>query len=37
MRIQDALEALLGSPADVLSMGGLKERDEHIRREAIPG
>ena len=36
MRIQDDLEALLGCPVDVLSAGGLKDRDEHIRREAIP-
>jgi uncharacterized protein len=35
MRIQDDLEALLGCPVDVLSVGGLKDRDEHIRREAI--
>lgn len=36
MRIQDELEEFLGSPVDVLSVGGLKDRDEHIRREAIP-
>lgn len=36
MRIQDELEALLGCPVDVLSVGGLKDRDEQIRREAIP-
>jgi hypothetical protein len=36
MAIQDDLEALLGCPVDVVSRGGLKDRDEHIRREAIP-
>ena len=36
MRIQDDLEGLLGCPVDVVSAGGLKARDDHIRREAIP-
>ncbi len=36
MDLQEALEALLGVPVDVVSVGGLKDRDEHIRREAIP-
>ncbi len=36
MNLQEALEALLGVPVDVVSMGGLRERDSHIRREAIP-
>lgn len=35
MDMQDDLEALLGRPVDVLSVGGLKERDEHILREAV--
>lgn len=35
MRIQDDLEKLLGCPVDVVSAGGLKDRDDHIRREAI--
>jgi predicted nucleotidyltransferase len=35
MRIQDDLEALLGGHVDVVSVGGLKVRDEHIRREAV--
>ena len=35
MRIQDDLEALLGGHIDVVSAGGLKARDEHIRREAV--
>ncbi len=34
--IQDDLEALLGCSVDVVSLGGLKGRDEQIRREAIP-
>ena len=36
MGLQDDLEALLGCRVDVVSVGGLKDRDEHIRREAIP-
>lgn len=36
MAIQDELEVLLGCTVDVVSRGGLKDRDEHIRREAIP-
>jgi Predicted nucleotidyltransferases len=36
MNIQDDLERLLGCSVDVLSAGGLKPRDEHIRNEAIP-
>jgi predicted nucleotidyltransferase len=36
MSLQDDLEALLGCNVDVVSAGGLKERDEHIRREAVP-
>lgn len=35
MRIQDDLEALLGAHIDVVSAGGLKDRDDHIRREAV--
>jgi len=35
MAIQDDLEALLACRADVVSAGGLKDRDEHIRREAV--
>ncbi len=35
MRIEDDLERLLGCHVDVVSVGGLKERDEHIRREAV--
>ncbi|HEC10976.1 MAG TPA: nucleotidyltransferase [Acidimicrobiales bacterium] len=36
LRIQDALESLLGCPVDVVSAGGLTDRDDHIRREAVP-
>jgi predicted nucleotidyltransferase len=35
MRIQDDLEALLGGHIDVVLAGGLKDRDDHIRREAV--
>ncbi len=34
--ISEELEALLGTPVDVVSTGGLKERDHHIRQEAVP-
>jgi len=33
--VEDALSGLLGVHVDVVSVGGLLERDEHIRREAI--
>ena len=36
MHITDELTELLGRPVDVVSRGGLKDRDDHIRREAIP-
>ncbi|MBK5223362.1 MAG: nucleotidyltransferase domain-containing protein [Acidimicrobiia bacterium] len=36
LHISEELEALLGVPVDVVSTGGLKERDVHIRREAMP-
>lgn len=35
MRVQDELVELLGVKVDVVSAGGLKARDEHIRREAV--
>ncbi|HEX7195624.1 MAG TPA: nucleotidyltransferase family protein [Candidatus Limnocylindria bacterium] len=35
LHISEELEALLGVPVDVVSAGGRKDRDEHIRREAI--
>lgn len=34
--VEDDLSGLLGVHVDVVSVGGLLERDEHIRREAIP-
>ena len=36
LHLSDALEELLGRPVDVVSVGGLKDRDERIRREAVP-
>ena len=36
MELQEELEQLLGVPVDVVSGGGLKQRDDHIRREAVP-
>lgn len=35
LHISEELEALLGVPVDVVSAGGLKDRDDHIRREAV--
>lgn len=34
--LKDEFEAILGRPVDVLSSGGLKPRDDDIRREAVP-
>lgn len=36
LHMSEELEALLGVPVDVVSAGGLKDRDDHIRREAVP-
>jgi predicted nucleotidyltransferase len=36
MDLEEALASLLGAPVDVVSVGGLKERDNHIRSEAVP-
>lgn len=36
LHISEELEALLGMSVDVVSVGGLKARDDHIRREAMP-
>ncbi len=36
MDLQEALEQLLGVSVDVVSVGGLKDRDVHIRQEAVP-
>lgn len=35
LHLQDDLEDLLGRAVDVVSVGGLKPRDERIRREAV--
>jgi predicted nucleotidyltransferase len=35
LHITEELEALLGVSVDVVSAGGLKDRDDHIRREAV--
>jgi uncharacterized protein len=35
IRLEDALAELLGRPVDVVSAGGLLDRDDHIRRAAI--
>ena len=36
LHLSKELETQLGVPVDVVSAGGLKDRDDHIRREAIP-
>ena len=36
LHISEELEALLGVRVDVVSAGGLKDRDDRIRREAVP-
>ena len=36
MDLQEALQQLVGVAVDVVSVGGLKDRDERIRREAVP-
>lgn len=36
IHLQDALEAFLGTRVDVVSVGGLKPRDDHIREQAVP-
>ena len=36
LRLQDELSELLRRPVDVVSVGGLKPRDDHIRTEAVP-
>jgi len=36
LHLTEELETLLGVPVDVVSTGGLKDRDDHIRREALP-
>ena len=36
MDLERELTQLLGRPVDVLSLGGLKDRDDHIRRDMLP-
>lgn len=36
VHINDELQQLLGCSVDVVSVGGLKPRDKHILREAVP-
>jgi predicted nucleotidyltransferase len=36
LHLAEELERLLGVPVDVVSAGGPKDRDDHIRREAVP-
>lgn len=36
MHLEDELRVLLGVSVDVVSVGGLRPRDERIRREAVP-
>lgn len=36
LHISEKLDGLLGVSVDVVSVGGLKVRDDHIRREAVP-
>jgi predicted nucleotidyltransferase len=36
LRLQDELTDMLGRPVDIVSVGGLKPRDDHIRAEAVP-
>ncbi len=35
LHLQDDLQGLLGRKVDVVSVGGLKKRDDHIRLEAV--
>lgn len=35
LHLQDELSGFLGCDVDVVSSGGLKDRDDHIRREAV--
>ena len=36
LRLHDELSEILGRRVDVVSAGGLKARDDHIRAEAVP-
>lgn len=35
LHLQDELTVLLGCSVDVVSLGGLTDRDDHIRRESV--
>ena len=35
LHLQNDLQVLLGSNVDVVSVGGLKKRDDHLRLEAV--
>ena len=35
LHLQNDLQVLLGRNVDVVSVGGLKKRDDHLRREAV--
>lgn len=35
VRLQDELQALLGHPVDVVSLGGLLPRDDDVRQDAV--
>ena len=36
LHLQDELALIVSGPVDVVSAGGLTDRDDHIRREAVP-
>ncbi|MGH8886682.1 MAG: nucleotidyltransferase domain-containing protein [Egibacteraceae bacterium] len=36
LRIEHELTDLLGAPVQVVSSGGLRDRDQHVRQEAVP-
>ena len=36
IELEEALQALLGTPVDVISRGALLDRDDEIRRDAVP-
>lgn len=36
LHMQDELSELLGCSVDVVSTGALKDRDQHLRAEAVP-
>ena len=36
LHLEESLAALLGCDVDVVSVGGLKPRDKHLLRDAVP-